>query len=115
MRLRLPAYVTAGALVAVFGLSGAVLARSGDVLPDGPGKDVVVRVCTGCHEASPITRKRRNSEDWDYVISKMIDGGAELTSQEQDVVHAYLVANLGLPVVPGPAPVSAAEKPPSGR
>ena len=37
------------------GTAGAVSAQGpNDVLPDGPGKDVVVRVCTGCHEAAQI-------------------------------------------------------------
>ena len=74
----------------------ALAQGAGDGLPDGPGKDVVVRACTACHESSTITAKPRASEDWEYVIGKMIDGGAQLTPEEQDAVYAYVVKNFGL-------------------
>jgi cytochrome c5 len=96
----------AAALVLV--AAGAAVAQGpNDVLPDGPGKDVVVRVCTGCHEASQIAEKPRTPQDWEYVIGKMIDGGAELTAEEQDAVYAYLVKAFPKPApapVPAPAP-----------
>ena len=102
----------AGAAAALcLGLAGAVLAEGpNDALPDGPGKDVVVRVCTSCHEASQITYKTRTPQDWEFVIGKMIDGGAELTGEEQDAVYAYLVKNF--PAKPADAPAGDAKTPP---
>ena len=106
-RLRL----ASAALALCLGAAGSGLAADpNEVLPDGPGKDVVVHVCTGCHEASQLTYKRRSSEDWDYMIGKMIDGGAELTAQEQDTVHAYLVKNFGPPAAAA-APASDTKTP----
>jgi len=97
------------------GTAGAVSAQGpNDVLPDGPGKDVVVRVCTGCHEAAQIAEKPRTPEDWEYVIGKMIDGGAELTAPEQDAVYAYLVkAFPKAPAAAAPAPTAPAPPSPS--
>ena len=105
----------AAAMALAFCATTAVLAQQPpaqpptDGLPDGPGKDVVVRVCTSCHEASQFTQKRRTSEGWDDVIGKMIDQGAELTGPEQEAVHAYLLKNFG----PPPAASPDEPKPPS--
>jgi mono/diheme cytochrome c family protein len=94
-------------------VAGPVLAQDPDKeLPDGPGKEIVVRACTGCHGADQITYKRRTPEDWDYVITKMMQGGAELTADEQEAVHAYLVKALGAPPPPPPPPAPAT--PPAG-
>ena len=109
MKRRVRLRLAGAAVVLCFGTAGAGLAADpNDLLPDSPGKDVVVRVCTSCHEAAEITYKRRTSQDWDYMIGKMIDGGAELTAAEQDTVHTYLVKNFG------PKPTDDA-KTPSGR
>ena len=98
-------------------MAGAGFAQApSDVLPDGPGKDVVVRVCTSCHEASQITYKPRTPEGWEYMIGRMMDAGAELTGEEQAAVQAYLVKNFGVTdaPAPGPAPAGGAAGP-SGR
>ena len=81
-----------------------------DPLPDGPGKAIIVRACTGCHDASQIVYKHRAPEDWQDLIGKMIDNGAQLTPEEQDAVYAYLTKNYGskppadAPPVPSPSP-----------
>lgn len=104
-----------GAAALCLGAAGAVFAQGpNDALPDGPGKDVVVRACTSCHEAFQITEKPRTPDAWEYVIGKMIDGGAELTPEEQDAVYAYLVKNFSAKPATAPAPASG-DKAPSGR
>lgn len=114
-RLRLRLAPAAAALI--LAAAGPVLAQDpGKDLPDGPGKEIVVRACTGCHGADQIAYKRRTPEDWDYVITKMMQGGAELTAEEQEAVHAYLVKALGAPTAPPPAtptPATPAATPPT--
>jgi len=118
MPCRCPVALAALALAAaalVLGAAGRVGAQDpSQDLPDGPGRDLVVRACTSCHDASQITYKRRTPEDWDYVITKMMQGGAELTAQEQDAVLAYLVKTLGVAAAAAPAPdaAPAPSKPP---
>lgn len=82
--------------------STAALAAPNDVLPDGPGKPLVVRACTTCHQAPMVVAKRRTADQWDEVLGKMIDRGARLTDAEQDQVYDYLVRNFG----PAPAKAS---------
>ena len=64
-------------------------------LPDVPGKDVVVRVCTKCHGPGNITKKRLNREDWDDQVADMVERGAKATPEELAAVVNYLTANFG--------------------
>jgi len=64
-------------------------------LPDVPGKDVVVRVCTKCHGPGNITKKRLNRDDWDDQVADMVERGAKATPKELAAVVDYLTANFG--------------------
>ena len=64
-------------------------------LPDVPGKDIVVRVCTTCHGPGSFTKKRMNREDWDDQVADMVDRGAKATPEELAAVVDYLTANFG--------------------
>ena len=86
-----------------FGLvaSAPGLAQSpDDPLPDNPGKEVVIRVCTACHEASQFANARLTPEAWDNEISKMISAGAEMTGEDQAAVAAYLARNFSVKPTP---------------
>ncbi len=114
MSPRLILAATAAATI-LLGLAPSALAEDpNDVLPDGPGKDVVVRACTGCHEAFQISEKPRAPIEWEMTIGKMVDNGAELTPQENDIVYAYLLKHFGKPAAGDAAPpVPKAAAPPS--
>ena len=46
------------AMTVGLGVAGAVFAEApGDGLPEGPGKEVLVRACTGCHEVYRVKNK----------------------------------------------------------
>ena len=64
-------------------------------LPDAPGKDIVVRVCTKCHGPGNIAKKRLNRDDWDDQIADMVERGAKGTPEELAAVVNYLTANFG--------------------
>ncbi|MBV8805075.1 MAG: hypothetical protein JO042_08510 [Sinobacteraceae bacterium] len=66
-------------------------------LPAAPEHDLVVRVCTGCHVPEMVTAKRHTPEEWDEIIAKMVDHGAQATQAEQDLILAYLVRFYGAP------------------
>ena len=75
----------------------AVGAQAGtDKLPDAPGKPVVVKVCTNCHDSSLMTDAPRTIEGWVDVMYLMKDFGAMLTEAESKTVLDYLVTNLAL-------------------
>ena len=71
-----------------------------DPLPEGPGKDVVVRVCTACHDATEFAFARYTPEEWNHVINKMQGAGAEITGEDQAVIAAYLAKNFPKPPAP---------------
>jgi hypothetical protein len=64
-------------------------------LPDGPGKDLVMNVCTMCHELTRITSKKRTKEEWSDTVDKMAARGAKATDEEFDMIVAYLTKNFG--------------------
>lgn len=102
LRLRIAGAAAALALCAV----GPVLAQApDDPLPPGPGKDVVMRVCTACHEAGQFAYARMTPQEWDSEIAKMQSAGAYMTTDEQLAISAYLAKYLS----------PAAAVPPAGR
>jgi competence protein ComEA len=80
-------------------LAAAILAMAADddakLLPDGPGKEVIVRACLECHDASGFRKLRLNRDDWTEKVGQMVDQGAQATSQEQTAIIDYLVHNFG--------------------
>ncbi len=77
---------------ACFAFAGAEDLRR---LPDVPGKDTVVRVCTSCHGPGNFTKKRLNRDDWDDQVADMVERGAKATPEELAAVVNYLSANFG--------------------
>lgn len=75
--------------------ASAVAAGPNDILPEAPAKALVVRACTGCHQASQVVAKRLTADEWDITLGKMVDRGARLTDTEQDQVYDYLVKYFG--------------------
>jgi hypothetical protein len=87
--------IAAAAAALGLGLVGPVLAQApDDPLPAGPGKDVVLRVCTVCHEAAQFAYARYTPAGWDSEIAKMQSAGAEMTADEQLAIAAYLARYL---------------------
>lgn len=67
----------------------------GDDLPEGPGKDLVTKACTGCHGADNFTSKRNSKEDWKAVIDTMVGYGAEATPEQVEIILTYLTKTFG--------------------
>ena len=64
-------------------------------LPDGAGKDLVMKVCTACHELTRITSKRRTKEQWNDTVDKMAARGAKASDEEFDIIVTYLAKYFG--------------------
>jgi len=64
-------------------------------LPDGPGKDVVVKACTSCHDADNFTSKKHNKAEWKEVVDTMVAYGAEITDEQSEIITTYLAKNFG--------------------
>jgi competence protein ComEA len=64
-------------------------------LPDGPGKDEVLKICRDCHDLDTITMENRTSEGWKKTVAKMQDRGAEGTDEQYQAIITYLTKNFG--------------------
>jgi competence protein ComEA len=87
------ALVTTVALTADRGAPAAMQA-SGEGMPDGPGKDVTVRVCGLCHEPRRAASVRLTREGWEGVVDSMVKRGAKGTEQELAIVTDYLATHF---------------------
>ncbi|WP_312407224.1 cytochrome c, partial [Brevundimonas sp.] len=63
-------------------------------LPPGAGRDVVQRVCTGCHAIGMVTAKGRTSDGWSEIIGRMMGLGLEASDEDLQTIHAYLSREL---------------------
>jgi competence protein ComEA len=59
-------------------------------LPDGKGKDLLLKLCGGCHQAERSASVRLTREGWEDVIADMIKRGAKGTDEEFGIVLEYL-------------------------
>jgi cytochrome c5 len=71
---------------------GAV--TSGQALPEGAGKDVILRSCTSCHALNKTTEARKDADGWRANVKDMIRLGARVTPEEETIVVAYLTKNF---------------------
>jgi cytochrome c5 len=70
------------------------LTRFHGPLPDGPGKDVVLNICTQCHDLQRVRRTRLSAEGWAEILQTMLNEGAPLTDQDFATVLRYLARNF---------------------
>ena len=75
---------------AVFVTLAASTASAQTVLPDGPGKAELQKVCGLCHQAERSAAVRLTREGWEGVIADMIARGARGTDEEFAAVLDYL-------------------------
>ncbi len=70
----------------------AIFAQS---LPEGPGRAAFQRVCTTCHGADTATQMRLSTADWEGVISRMANQGANIKDADARVIVEYLAQHFG--------------------
>jgi competence protein ComEA len=78
------------ALVAIGAGSSPAAVAAQSVLPEGPGRDVTLRLCGKCHGAETVASVRHTPAAWRDVIAKMVAAGAQGSEQELDTVAQYL-------------------------
>lgn len=88
-----PATLRAAAVcVLMLPAAGFAQRQSPRPLPDGPGRDLVMTACSGCHSAAVISRSAGydSPEEWRRVISTMI----ELNEAQASTVADYLAEHF---------------------
>jgi DNA uptake protein ComE-like DNA-binding protein len=69
-------------------------------LPEGKGRDIVLKVCGGCHEASQAAALRLTRDGWNDLISNMRGEGAEATEAEFAEILNYFSTNFPADAAP---------------
>jgi len=59
-------------------------------LPDGPGKDAVVKVCGACHQPERAASVRLTRDGWNEVLADMVKRGAKASDEEMVQLLDYL-------------------------
>ena len=65
-----------------------------DTLPDGPGKETTLRLCSQCHEAAKSTSVKLTRDGWIETIDRMKAFGADGTDAEFAEVLEYLATHF---------------------
>jgi len=63
-------------------------------LPDGPGKAIVLNICTMCHDLKRVRQNLSTREEWEVTLGAMLNEGAPLSEQDFPVVLSYLARNF---------------------
>lgn len=64
-------------------------------LPEGKGKETVVRLCADCHAARTVTTARKTPDQWLETVETMADKGINASDDDFGAVVEYLSAHLG--------------------
>ena len=65
------------------------------LLPAGPEKDKMVKLCVGCHEVDLVVARRHTRDEWEGVMEDMIARGTKGTPEELAGLVDYLNKHLG--------------------
>src|SRR5829696_4640953 len=57
---------------------------------DDPATELFIQTCNRCHDAARITAVRRTKTEWEEVINKMIERGAQGSEEDFMTVFGYL-------------------------
>jgi competence ComEA-like helix-hairpin-helix protein len=85
-------------LAAMLGAAGPPVfaeVRVQETQADEAGTGLLARMCSRCHESARIVEKRRTRSDWQEVLLKMIERGAEGGEKDFEELFAYLVVTYG--------------------
>ena len=72
------------------------LAQHHAPVPDGAGKQILLNICTMCHDLGRIRLGRRSPEEWEETLVSMLNEGAPLSEEQFPIIHAYLSKNFGI-------------------
>jgi len=85
----------AAALVLLSGLTAGAQTSSGPAdehptLPAGPGRELMIRVCSPCHSPDLAADQQLGPAGWKSLVDQMASKGAEATDAELEEIVLYL-------------------------
>jgi hypothetical protein len=71
--------------------------EAGVELPEGPGREILVAACLGCHEltALGLFKGFYTRESWQTLVLTMKEQGAPVDETEIEVLADYLAQHFG--------------------
>ena len=63
-------------------------------LPDGPGKNTFVSVCSLCHSPTAPLGKQWTRQEWELKVIEMLQEEPDVTREERAAIVEYLTANF---------------------
>jgi competence protein ComEA len=82
----------------VFILAGTLVlwgqSETSPPLPDGPGKETFVSVCSLCHEPTTPFGKQWTRMEWELKVTEMLQEEPDVTREERAAIVDYLAANF---------------------
>jgi competence protein ComEA len=70
------------------------IAAMAATLPEGPARELTVKVCGQCHEPQRAASVRLTREGWGEVVAKMVGLGARASDAELEQITDYLATNF---------------------
>lgn len=81
--------------VAVLWVGAATMSGQADdhpTLPAGPGRDVMIRVCSKCHAPEYAASQQLDAAGWRELVDQMASKGAEASEAEFEAIVRYLTS-----------------------
>jgi hypothetical protein len=76
-------------------LIGTLLVSCGTSTTPAPldGQTLMQERCSVCHSLDRVTSAHKTADQWTVSVDRMVARGAQLTTQEQQTLIAFLAAN----------------------
>jgi quinoprotein glucose dehydrogenase len=74
--------------------AAAAVSSTQTTLPSGPGHDLTVRVCSGCHSPELAASQHLSAQEWNSLVQSMSARGAEATDDEFNQITDYLAKSF---------------------
>ena len=63
-------------------------------LPEGPGKAILLNICTQCHVLGRVLGRGATRDEWEETLLHMLNEGAPLSDEDFPVLLSYLARNF---------------------
>lgn len=77
-----------------FGPQESAAAEPPKVMPEGEGKQIILRECTTCHQPDHFTKYQHTPEEWQAIVMRMSPRVRSISKEEVDTVQKYLSTNF---------------------
>lgn len=64
-------------------------------LPDGAGREELIRVCSGCHLLTVVSSQHKDENAWTDTVIEMRNRGANGSDEDMEKIVEYLAKNFG--------------------